>query len=50
MTDTLLLQNLKRAFNARLAQSNLIIKTDFDNELVAGLLQINPNICLLKLN
>ena len=40
-------------FTARLARANLVTKTDFDTELkkiVTELLQINPNICLLKMN
>ena len=40
--------------NARLAQPNLITKTNFNTELkkkiVTEPFQINPNICLLKLN
>ena len=41
-----------RVFNAEIALSNLITKTDFDTELkiISELLQINLNICLLKLN
>ena len=40
-------------FNTRLAQANVITKTNFDAKLpnlVEGLLQINLNICLLKIN
>ena len=40
-------------FNARLARANLITKKDLDTELkklVIELLQINLNICLLKMN
>ena len=40
-------------FKARLAQANLITKTDFDTKskkMVTDLLQINPNISLLKTN
>ena len=40
-------------FNARLAQANLITKTDFDAKLsilTEKLLQINQNIYLLKIN
>ena len=40
-------------FNARLARANLITKKDLDTELkklVIKLLQINLNICLLKMN
>ena len=40
-------------FNARLAQANLIIKTDFDaklSSLVEKLPQINQNIYLLKMS
>ena len=40
-------------FNARLAQDNLITKTDFDAKLsilTEKLLQINQNIYLLKIN
>ena len=40
-------------FNARLAQANLITKTDFDAKLSIStekLLQINQNIYLLKIN
>ena len=42
-----------RVFNARLAQANLITKTDFDTrlkKLVTELLQITQSICLLKMN
>ena len=42
-----------RVFNARFAQANLVTKTGFDTKLkklVTELLQINPNINLLKLN
>ena len=40
-------------FNARLAQVNLVTKTDFDAKLqllIEKLLRINKNICLLKMN
>ena len=40
-------------FSARLAQANLITKTDFDAKLSSlnrKLLQIKQNICLLKMN
>ena len=40
-------------FNARLAQADLITKTDFDAKLsilTEKLLQINQNIYLLKIN
>ena len=42
-----------KIFNARLEEATLITKTDFDNKLQdisKELLQINPDICLLKLN
>ena len=42
-----------RVFTARLARAYFVTKTDFDIELkkiVIELLQINLNICLLKLN
>ena len=37
-------------FNARIAQANLITKTDFDAKLIEKLLIINQNIYLLKMN
>ena len=37
-------------FNARLAQANLITKTDFKLNLIEKLPQIKQNICLLKMN
>ena len=40
-------------FNARLAQANLITKTDFDaklSSLTKKLLQVNQNIYLLKMS
>ena len=55
MINILLFQNTLAAdaFNARLTQANLVTKTDCDAKLFdinIKLLQINQNICLLKMN
>ena len=54
--NILLLQNYKltvETFAARLAQSNLVTKTDFNNQLInlnKKVTQTNQNMCFFKMN